>query len=195
MNWPVRVALLATLVLLAVGAAVVFSEQRDVTARNAAAEEHERVAAKERRAVEIERDQRPRTGRSVASPATAAPAEQFAKRDQALNELRAAIGTDARERVRAGKLDGPIVEIECERFPRADSADLVVPERDLSISEGRYSCLAVTRRFKGGVFGHPYRALLDFTTGEYAYCKITGSPELARDPRLATPRACGGLTA
>ena len=80
--------------------------------------------------------------------------------------------------------------MECERFPRADGAP--APERDPTVRRGRYSCLAVTTRFEGGSLGHPYRALIDFTTGRYAYCKITGRPDLARDPRLATPPACGG---
>jgi hypothetical protein len=44
----------------------------------------------------------------------------------------------------------------------------------------------------GGVLGHPYRALVDFDTGRYAFCKISGRPDPTPDPAVTTPRACGG---
>ena len=190
MGWVPRVALAAAVVAVAIAGAVMVPELRAESERREAAEQREGAAAKERRARVIEADQRPRRGRAVASPATAAPAVQLAARARALTDLRAAIRTDARRRVRAGSLAGPIGGVECERYPPAD--DVLAPERELGSASGRYACLAVTRTFEGGVLGHPYRALIDFETGRYAYCKITGSPELVRDPRLATPRACAG---
>ena len=42
------------------------------------------------------------------------------------------------------------------------------PTRDLTRRRGRYSCLAITSEFTGGVIGHQYRALVDFETGRYA---------------------------
>ena len=47
----------------------------------------------------------------------------------------------------------------------------------------------------GSLIGQPYRALLDFTHGRYAFCKIVQQPgELAiqRDPVMRIARACGG---
>jgi type II secretory pathway pseudopilin PulG len=173
-----RLAVVAALLVVAVAAAVVVPAQRADSQRRADAAEQAHAAAAERRALSIQADQRPRRGRTE-------PSASLAARTRALADLRSAIRADARRRV-----TGAIAAIECERFPRADEA--LPPERDLSVRNGRYACLAVTERFEGGALGHPYRAQIDFATGRYAYCKVTGSPDLVRDPRLATPRACGG---
>jgi hypothetical protein len=173
-GWRSRTAVAAVLVGVLVAIAVTVPSQRADMQRRADAAAHARAAAADERAQAIQADQRPRHGRSAAG-----------ERAEALAALQAAILADARRRV-----SEPIADIECERFPRAD--DVLPPERDPSVRAGRYSCLAVTSRFEGGALGHPYRAQIDFETGRFAYCKITGSPGLARDPRLATPRACGG---
>jgi hypothetical protein len=189
-GWGTRLTIAALLVVVAAAAALLIPAQRADTERRAGEADRARMAAAERRAKEIQADQRPRRGLTDPSPAGAGRAAQLAARASALDDLRSAIRDDALRRVRAGSLSGPIGAVECERHPRAD--DVLPPERDLSVRIGRYACLAVTRRFEGGALGHPYRAQIDFETGRFAYCKITGSPELARDPRLATPRACGG---
>ena len=51
---------------------------------------------------------------------------------------------------------------------------------------------AVLGGIAGGVIGHQYRALVDFRTGRYAYCKISGQSGPSRDQLVTTPRACGG---
>jgi hypothetical protein len=168
-----RIGVAITLLVLAGALAVVVPAQRAQSDERAAAAERARAVSDERRTVAIEAAQRPRFGRSDGG------------RLAAVADLRAAIRTDARRRV-----DARILAVECERFPRSDGAP--APERDPAVRRGRYSCLAVTRRFEGGSLGRPYRAQIDFATGRYAYCKITGRPDLARDQRLATPPACGG---
>jgi hypothetical protein len=42
------------------------------------------------------------------------------------------------------------------------------------------------------VIGHQYRILVDFQTGGYAYCKISGQAGPSREQLVTTPRACGG---
>ncbi len=70
--------------------------------------------------------------------------------------------------------------------------------RDLSRRLGRYACVAATSEFErsetsvGGLLGYPYRAQVDFDSGRFALCKISGRPDPTPDPRVTTPGACGG---
>lgn len=145
------------------------------------------------RAERIRVEQRPRfrsgppAGRDVAA------------RSQLVAGLPAAIHADARQRVAAGALAGPVRSVECEPYPRSvegRGAHLDPQERT-----GRYSCLAVTREVRptetneGAVIGHPYRVLVDFDTGRYAFCKVSGRPgegSLQREILVPVPAACGG---
>ena len=165
-----RVGVLVALALAVGGTVALLPSISDSRRERAASEQRQREALHDRRTRELRSEQRPRYGRSDA----AAPAA-------ALRDVSAAIEADARRRVRAGTLAGPIRRVECEPFPRgADPRD------------GRYSCLAVTAEFEGGALGHPYRALLHFETGRYAFCKVTGRPDPTPDPEVTTPKACGG---
>jgi hypothetical protein len=45
------------------------------------------------------------------------------------------------------------------------------------------------------VIGHPYRVMVNFDTGRYAFCKVSGRPgefSIARQPFVPTPAVCGG---
>ena len=112
------------------------------------------------------------------------------------DDLSGAILADARDRVRRGRLDGPIRRVECQPFPR--TVDAVGAEADLTRPRGRYFCVAVTSSLErseastGVILGHPYRALTDFESGRYAYCKVAGRPDAPADPGVTTPPACGG---
>jgi hypothetical protein len=161
-------------------------------------EQRERAEARAELIRKLEAEQRPRHGRSksVAPPGADAVA-QLAARGRTLDELTGAILRDARLRVRLGELPPPpILMVECEPFPR--TVTVVGADKDLSQRRGRYSCLAVTSKLKaskstpGLVTGHPYRALVDFKTGRYAYCKISREPGPSEHPLVTTPRACGG---
>jgi hypothetical protein len=163
--------------LLAVGGTVALVPAiDDAQQQRAAAERREREVALERRIRALRAEQRPRFGRVGAVAPLAA-----------LDELSAAIAADARRRVRAGALDGPIRRVECEPFPRT-----LHPERALARRDGRFACLAVIAEFEGGALGHPYRAKIDFDSGRYAFCKVAGRADVPRDPRVTTPRVCGG---
>jgi hypothetical protein len=102
-----------------------------------------------------------------------------------------AILADARARVGAGEMKGPILRVACDRFPKTVGPP--PPERDR-----RYSCVAVTAeiaRSKGGeagAIGHPYRAFMHFGTGRYAFCKISARLDPVKNPEVTTPAECGG---
>jgi hypothetical protein len=197
MGRGVRIAgALLLLALAATGAALLpgIQESKDERARS---EEQQRAAARAALARRLEREQRPRFAHSAAvAPAGAGAQERLAARAELMEELPAAVLSDARARVRSGALDGPVLRVECEPFPR--SVDGVGADTDLSRRTGRYSCLAVTAEFErseqsiGGVLGHQYRALVDFESGRYAYCKVSGQAGPSRDQLATTPRACGG---
>jgi hypothetical protein len=146
--------------------------------------ERERAGQRAELARQLEAEQRPVRGRSRSVAPT------LAARAALMDELAAAIASDARARVRRGDLRGRIRRVECEPYPR--TVDGLGAEKDLSRRRGRYSCLAITSEFSGGVIGHTYRALVDFETGRYAYCKIAGQSGPSRDQLVTTPRACGG---
>ena len=196
MGRGVRIAgLLLVLALIAAGVALLpgIQESKDDRARS----EQQRRAERAELARRLEREQRPRFERSAAlAPAGAAAPERLAARAELIDELPATVLADARARVRSGTLDGPVLRVECEPFPR--SVDGAGADQNLARRSGRYSCIAVTAEFErsdqsiGGVVGHQYRALVDFESGRYAYCKISGQAGPSRDQLATTPRACGG---
>jgi len=179
-SWA-RVAIgLALLATIASTAILVPALQREQRAR-AAAEQQARDAH-HRQAIEtLKREQRPRFGHSKQ---TARPAM--------LRDLEGAILADARTR----GLQGPILGARCEPFPK--TVGKPAPERDPRATNGSYSCLAVTSEIDrsaattGGELGHPYRASLDFATGRFALCKVSGRPDPIPDPEVTTPRVCAG---
>jgi hypothetical protein len=146
--------------------------------------QRERAGQRAQLASRLEAEQRPVRGRSRSVAPT------LAARAALMDDLAAAIASDARARARRGDLSGRIRRAECEPYPR--TVDGTGADRDLTRRRGRYSCLAVTSEFSGGVIGHTYRALVDFETGRYAYCKIGGQSGPSRDQLVTTPRACGG---
>jgi len=185
MGRAARLAAVAAVLTAAAAAAVLIPVIREARQERVEAGRRASAAAEERTVRAQQAEQKPRFGRSTATG-----------RVRAAADLRAAIRVDALARVRAGTLTGPIRGVECERFPR--TVGEVAPERDLALRRGRYACVAVTASFvgsedvEGGSIGHPYRALLDFQTGRYAFCKVAGRPDPTPDQRVTTPRACGG---
>jgi hypothetical protein len=163
----------------------------------AASERRERAERRAELVSRLEVEQRPRFRRSAeVAPAGAAPGERLAARTALMDELTAEILADARERVRRGRLDGPIHRVECEPFPR--SVDAVGAHEVLSQRGGRYACVAVTAEFgtgeagATGIIGHQYRTEVDFETGRYAFCKVSGQAGPSREQLVTTPRVCGG---
>ena len=200
---PVRRVLAALAVLLALvagaGALVVIPASRE-DARRLEAEERARQEGARRDRVRLAAV----AARSHAGALPGGPAggRTVAGRRRAVRMLEAAMYRDARSRVRRGLLAGPIIRARCSPFPA--SARPSPPEEDLGRAQGRYDCLAATRDFgatdgtEAGSLGHPYRALVDFEVGRYAFCKVTmrpGEGGLTRRSVSAVPRACGGADA
>jgi hypothetical protein len=149
------------------------------------------------RAARIERlraEQRPRFGRGAAAGA------DLEARKRLLEDLVATARRDARTRAAAGELDGPILRVQCEPFPR--TVDGTGADQDPSRRFGRYACLAVTSDIPGathkkaGAVGYPYRVRIDFESGRYGFCKVTGYASyrslLPSETIVTVPRACGG---
>jgi hypothetical protein len=180
------VAVVGLLLLLAPG----IDESKDERAR---AERERREQATAEHLERLRAEQQPRFRRG--EPA----GENLARRAALVGAVPAAIEADARRRVAAGALDGPIRSVECEPFPR--TADGRGAHLDPDEVRGRYTCLAVTsvvtanERNEAGVIGHPYRVMVNFDTGRYAFCKVSGRPgefSIARQPFAPTPAVCGG---
>ena len=170
-------------------------------ARRATAEREARqaaVAARGRRE-RIVAEQRPRFGRAAPARAASAEAERRARR-VLLTRVEAAITADARERVRTGELRASGLRgTRCVPYPRSlDRA--AAPERDLRRRSGTYDCLAVIRPVAGGrgTIGYPFRAVVHFRTGRYAWCKTNPVPgeRVVPDPRTVVrlPAACAGAS-
>jgi hypothetical protein len=186
--------------LIALAAGIALGLPAVDRARRERAAVEERTLAQARTAAEARQraEMRPRAGRGHAA-AGLSGAAALAARHALTGDLAAAVAGDARARVAAGELRFPIRGSQCERFPRLpDGAD---PADEPAQPNGRYQCLAVTATFapsastEGGTIGYPYRALVDFRTGRFAYCKVSGRPgegSLTRRLSVTVPRACGG---
>jgi hypothetical protein len=140
----------------------------------------------------IVHEQRPRHGADAAlEPAAGATAtEVAAARTQLVHSVESAILADSQARSRAGemrKVEGPTT---CSPTPGTKTGGPI----------GVFDCFTVSRRIQGtertsaGIIGYPFRAVVDFRTFSYAWCKTEQFPgeKLIPDPRLVVqlPPAC-----
>jgi hypothetical protein len=188
-----KVGLVVAFVALIAVAVAIAPGIRESKSERERAEQQQRQRAKAAREARVRREQRPRF--VDGPPATSG----VAARERLLDEASASVLEDARRRVAAGRLRGPIRSIDCEPFPRNVAG--IGAEDSTELRFGRYACLAVTAEFtetestSGGLLGHPYRLRIDFDTGRYAFCKIAGRPaegQLKRDLGVTVPPVCGG---
>lgn len=193
-----KLAVAAVALLLLCMIPVLGADIRDSNRQRAADERRRSAAERAERIRHLRAEQRPHSSRSSSvDPLRAGARRRLAARAALLDDVERAVLADARRRVRAGALTGRVSRATCEPFPRTVNG--VPHEKDLSKRGGRYACLAVTAEFKpgaasrdGGVIGHPYRVLLDFTTGRFTYCKTTGVTGPSREHPVTIPPACGG---
>jgi hypothetical protein len=197
MGRTARLTALGAVILLVAAAAALVPVIVESKEDRAAADRRDRAERRAELIRRLETEQRPRLRRSASvAPPGAAPNEQLEARSTLMDELNAAILSDARARVRRGDLDGPIRRVECEPFPR--SVDAVGAHEQLGRPTGRYACVAVTAEFgtgeagATGVIGHQYRTMVDFESGRYAFCKVSGQAGPSREQLVTTPRVCGG---
>jgi hypothetical protein len=157
------------------GAAALIVPEIEEGKEERAEEERRRDAAfeakKRRRLAE---EGRSRQGRAERPPGDLTPAEERSARRELVREVEQAITRDARARVRAGKLDGPILETQCKINPPSRRP----LERDLGVRRMVYDCLAVKARDPGGRFvvGHSFEARVDYTSFRYAWAKVCLPP-------------------
>lgn len=123
-------------------------------------------AAKRRRLAE---EGRPHSGRGERPAGRLSPAGELRARRALVGDLERAITRDAQARVRAGKLDGPVLATECEINPPSQR----VVERDLNARGSDYECLAVTSRDREGTFavGHIFDATVDYRRFSFRWSK------------------------
>jgi hypothetical protein len=180
--------------VVAVVLVVLLAPGIDESKDNRARAESERLAQlRTERIQELRAEQHPRFGRGVAAGA------DLERRAALVASLPAAVVRDARARVESGDLTGPIRFARCEPYPR--NAAGRGAELDPGQPTGRYSCLAVTKEVAAGerneaaLIGHPYRLMVDFDTGRYALCKVSGRAgegSIGTQPLVPVPAACGG---
>jgi hypothetical protein len=187
---------------VAVAVALVLSipaitESKDDRAATEARTERDRLA---QRAAELQAELRLLEGRGEGARGLTG-AEAITVRQALVSDLDAAVLADAQSRVQAGEFTQSVDRVECERFPRGARGE--DPALDLGSATGRYSCLAITadapkiETNQASSLGYPYRALLHFESGRFAYCKISGRPgegSLTREFPVRIPEACGGET-
>jgi hypothetical protein len=123
--------------------------------------------------------------------------DSIAGRAAVLERARHAIGTDARGRVRAGRLTGRIRSVRCTPLP---AGTRVHPERRLDLRFGRYDCVAITeviarsRLNEQGALGYPFRLAVDFGARRFGWCMVDppAGEASAPDPRQVPqpPAAC-----
>ena len=188
-----KVGLVLSFVALIAVALVIGPDIRESKSERERAEQQERLRARAAREARIRREQRPRF---VDGPAATSG---VAARRRLLDAASASVLADARRRVAAGQLRGPIRAIDCEPFPRNVAG--IGAEDSTEQRFGRYACIAITAEFtetestSGGLLGHPYRMRIDFDSGRYAFCKIAGRPaegQLKRRLGVTVPPVCGG---
>jgi hypothetical protein len=166
------IAVAIAFVFLVIEPAVDSGKRADAERRAAA--EH---AALERRQAIARRDQRPVTGAAAAL----APATSPGERDELLTRVEAVITADANARQAAGTLESPTRSTSCE------------PLVELSSTRAAFNCTALIREIVGqgepGRLGYPFRAIVDFRSASWTFCKlnpISGEGSLP-DPRTVVP--------
>ena len=144
-------------------------------------EGREAAAALAERRRKLIAEQRPQRARAEPGRSRAALVQQVEEQ----------ILADARARAAAGKLSGPAAKrVDCEGIKYG---------QDPKLDRVAYDCIAVTSDLPtidnspGGVIGHPFRAVIHFSTGRFTWCKVSGRPnegDLASRTPVAIPRAC-----
>ena len=185
-------------VALAAGLAVALPAIDDGKRERAASDERASAQLRAQRIAELQAEMRLLRGRGTPARGLEGAAALAARRTLAA-DLAAAVEADARARVAAGELDRSVDRAQCERYPRGPRGE--DPATNLGSRTGRYACLAVsadvprTAFNEGSAIGYPYRALVDFESGRFTYCKVSGKPgegSLERNHPVSVPRACGG---
>jgi hypothetical protein len=199
-HWKRVAQVTAAVLALALAAGIIFGlpaitrtkDDRAAAERSAAQRQHQEHAKA------LTAEMRMLHGRGTPARGLEGSAAITARRALAA-DVAAAVQHDAAARVRSGELTHAVKGVECKRFPRG--VNRPDPADDLSSRSGRYECLAVTavspntEHNESSNIGYPYRALVDFPSGRFTFCKVSGRPgegSLVRKFPVTVPAACGG---
>ena len=168
------VGALVVLAVLAGAAALIVPEIEEGKDKRAEEERRRDAAFEEAQRKELARESRPHFGRAEKPPGNLSPAEERRARRQLVHEAERAITRDARARARAGRLEGPILETECEINPPSQRPR----ERDLSERRKDYQCLAIKSRDPQGQFvvGHTFEATIDYERFRFRWARVCYPP-------------------
>ncbi len=183
MPWRrIAIGTAVALVLLGGAAALVVPAVDHGKDEGAARRQAEREAFVRREEARLRRDQRPHFGRAAPGSPPAIVAA-----------LSHAITRDARARVRAGTIDGPILRTDCER--------VFGGRLDPRTGRALYKCTAVqgepidpSKRVKI-VKGYEFIATVDLRRGPFCWCKLNvlpGEHDTRDIPHLRPSRQCAG---
>jgi hypothetical protein len=172
------------LLLIAGGAAwLIASPSINHLKKTAAQREAEQQAAfVKRETARLKADQRLHRGRGASAGESRAALE---------GDLTTAISADARARVAAGTLHGPIQRTDCQVVTHGP----FVP----TAARGGYECIAVSSQIAkgvqvGGRIGYPFWAIVDYRHRTFAWCKINprGGERAIQslEPVINPPAAC-----
>lgn len=169
-------------VVAAIAATIVLAPRIAESNRERAAKERrDAAAALVAKVGRLRAQQRPQHGRAASG----------ASRSEVVDDLEAGILADARARAARGRLHGPPAKrVQCEPLTGVDPAAARVA----------YDCIAVTsdlpssETLPGGVIGHPFRGVANFSTGRLTWCRVSPRPaegSLSRkDLVVRIPPAC-----
>jgi hypothetical protein len=150
--------------------------------REGAAVERKAADVRQARLEATERARLTRDARPVraAGPPLEAGGDPLAHRAALITRGEALITRDARARVAAGRLEGPINGTECTPYPHVEAR--AAAERDPATPKGRYDCVAYKNKFEApavkgqvrtGLFGYPYWLVIDYERSAFVWCKVT----------------------
>jgi hypothetical protein len=143
--------------------------------RQAARERQAQLVAAERR--RLRADSRPHRAQLTAASTGVSLGQRRRKLVRGIERL---ITRDARARVADGRLDGPVIGAECGPHPKTPTRRAL--ELDPGTTMLGYDCVALKSRFelppaegrgREGLFGYPYRAVIDHERASVAFCKVT----------------------
>jgi hypothetical protein len=188
-------AAIAAVVLGAAGAVIV--PKIDEAKRRSAARDRAALAAAaaaERRRILREQVPRRASGAALRPRRGASATAEIAARTALVAQLERAISADAAARARRGELKGPTGETTC--APVAGWP----PASDLRAPRGAFDCFTVTARIRAtavnsaGAIAYPFRAIVDWRSFRYVWCKTNPVPgeQIIPDPRtvIELPRVC-----
>jgi type II secretory pathway pseudopilin PulG len=170
---------LAVLALL-IAAGLIIPNWRHSAADQRAAE---RAAQAELAAAERARVTRLQKPRFASGPHRRPGESVLAHRARLVEAAAALITADARKRMAAGDISGPVAGTECVPFPINETRR--AEERDPSIPRNSYECLAFERRFelsdlngkaRTGLIGQRYWLVIDYAPAKLAYCLLVPPP-------------------